>query len=36
MLLRDQLHAGIVNVREYGVRGERANVEPLISKDLFY
>lgn len=36
MLLRNQLHAGIVDVPEYGVRGKRGDFEPLISEDLFY
>jgi hypothetical protein len=36
MLLRNQLYAGIVDVPEYGVRGKRADFEPLISEELFY
>jgi hypothetical protein len=36
MLLRNQLYAGIVDVPEYGVRGNRGDFEPLISEDLFY
>ena len=36
VLLRNQLYAGIVDVREYGVRGKRGDFEPLISEDLFY
>jgi hypothetical protein len=36
VLLRNQLYAGIVDVTEYGVRGKRGDVEPLISEDLFY
>jgi DNA invertase Pin-like site-specific DNA recombinase len=36
MLLRNQLYAGIVDVPEYGVRGQRGDFEPLISEDLFY
>jgi Recombinase len=36
VLLRNQLYAGIVDVTEYGVCGQRADFEPLISEDLFY
>jgi hypothetical protein len=36
VLLRNQLYAGIVDVREYGVRSKRGDFEPLISEDLFY
>ena len=36
MLLRITLYAGIVDVREYGVRAKRGDFEPLISEDLFY
>jgi site-specific DNA recombinase len=35
-LLRNQIHAGIVNVPEYGVRGKRGDFTPLISEELFY
>ena len=31
MPLRNQLYAGIVDVREYGVRGKRGDFDPLIS-----
>ena len=34
VLLRNQLDAGIVDVTEYGVRGQRGDFEPLISEDL--
>ena len=34
--LRNQIYAGIVDVPEYGVRGRRGDVEPLVSEDLFY
>jgi hypothetical protein len=30
------LYAGIVDVPEYGVRGKRGDVEPLISEELFH
>jgi hypothetical protein len=33
MLLRNQLYAGIVDVSEYGVRGERGDFELLISEE---
>jgi hypothetical protein len=36
MLLRNQLYAGIVDVREYGVRGKRGDFEPLSSEEIFY
>ncbi len=36
MLLRNRLYAGIVDVREYGVRATRGDFEPLISEDLFF
>jgi hypothetical protein len=36
VLLRNQLYAAIVDVPEYGVRGKRGGVEPLMSEELFY
>ncbi len=33
MLLRNQLYAGTIDVREYGVRDERGDFEPLITLD---
>jgi hypothetical protein len=36
VLWRNQLYAGIVDVPEYGVRGKRGDLEPLISEELFY
>ena len=36
MLLRNRLHAGIVDVPEHDVRAKRGDFEPLISEDLFY
>jgi hypothetical protein len=36
VLLRNQLYAGVVDVREYGVCGKRGDFEPLISEELFY
>lgn len=35
MLLRNQLYAGTIDVREYGVRGQRGDFEPIITCELF-
>jgi site-specific DNA recombinase len=36
MLLRNPLYAGIVDVREYGVRDRRGDFEPLVTAELFH
>jgi DNA invertase Pin-like site-specific DNA recombinase len=36
VMLHNQLYAGVVDVPEYGVRGKRADFDPLISEELFY
>jgi site-specific DNA recombinase len=36
VLLSNRLYAGIVDVREYGVRAKRGDFDPLVSEDLFY
>ncbi len=36
MVLLKQLHAGIIDVPEYGVRGKRGDFKPTVSGDLFH
>jgi len=36
ILLRNRLYIGIIDVPEFGVRDQRGDFDPLISKSIFY